>query len=131
MPFRPGWISCCVPAVWAGPLRPWGGGGGEGPSRGGGLGGPPGDARPRLVGPPRATAGTDCLDMVTLLLRFADYVKQNSRVCSEITGFTVGYALDAQSEPTQLVPTLYVTTDKGAYYWNAVTGDIRPEQAEG
>ena len=43
----------------------------------------------------------------------------------------MGYALDAQSEPTQLIPTWYVTTDNGAYYWNAVTGDIRPEQAEG
>ena len=89
------------------------------------------DVSRRLVGTPQATAGTDCLDMVTLLLRFADYVKQNSRVCSEITGFTAGYALDAQSEPTQLVPTWYVTTDNGAYYWNAVTGDIRPEQAVG
>lgn len=89
------------------------------------------DVSRRLVGTPQAVGGTDCLDMVTLLLRFADYVKQNSRVCSEITGFTAGYALDAQSEPTRLTPTWYVTTDNGAYYWNAVTGDIRPEQPEG
>lgn len=89
------------------------------------------DVSRRLVGTPQATGGSDCLDMVTLLLRFADYVKQNSRVCSEITGFTAGYALDAQSEPIQLIPTWYVTTDNGAYYWNAVTGDIHPEQSEG
>ena len=89
------------------------------------------DVSRRLVGAPRAADGPDCLDMVTLLLRFADYVKQNSRVCSQITGFTAGYVLDAQSEPAQLVPTWYVTTDNGAYYWNAVTGEIYQEQADG
>ena len=88
------------------------------------------DTSHRLVGEPRTLSGGSCLDIVTLLLRFADYVKQNSRVCSEIAGFSVGYAMDAQSEPTQLIPTWYVTTDNGAYYWNAVTGEIRPEQSD-
>lgn len=88
------------------------------------------DVSRRLPGVPQPLSDTRCLDMVTLLLDFADYVKQNSRVCSAITGFTAGYTLDAQSEPTQLIPTWRVTTDNGAYYWNAVTGEIRPEQAE-
>ena len=88
------------------------------------------DTSHRLVGTPQALSGGSCLDIVTLLLRFADYVKQNSRVCSEITGLSAGYAMDAQTEPTQLIPTWYVTTDNGAYYWNAVTGDIRPEQPD-
>ena len=89
------------------------------------------DASRRLVGTPQPQPDGRCMDMVTLLLRFADYVKQNSRVCSQITGFTAGYAMDAQSEPTRLVPTWYVTTDNGAYYWDAVTGEIRPEQSNG
>ena len=88
------------------------------------------DTSHRLVGTPQPLSGQSCLDTVTLLLRFADYVKKNSRVCSQITGFSAGYAMDTQSEPIQLVPTWYVTTDNGAYYWNAVTGDIRPEQAD-
>lgn len=88
------------------------------------------DVSRRLPGVPQPLSDARCLDMVTLLLDFADYVKQNSRVCSAITGFTAGYTLDAQSEPTQLIPTWRVTTDNGAYYWNAVTGEIRPEQAE-
>ena len=88
------------------------------------------DVSRRLPGVPQPLSDTRCLDMVTLLLDFADYVKQNSRVCSAITGFTAGYTLDAQSEPTQLIPTWRVTTDNGAYYWNSVTGEIRPEQAE-
>ncbi len=88
------------------------------------------DTSHRLVGTPQPLSGQTCLDTVTLLLRFADYVKQNSRVCSQITGFSAGYAMDTQSEPIQLVPTWYVTTDNGAYYWNAVTGDIRPEQPD-
>ena len=88
------------------------------------------DVSRRLPGVPQPLSDTRCLDMVTLLLDFADYVKQNSRVCSAITGFTAGYTLDAQSEPTQLIPTWRVTTDNGAYYWNAVTGESRPEQAE-
>ena len=88
------------------------------------------DVSRRLPGVPQPLSDTRCLDMVTLLLDFADYVKQNSRVCSAITGFTAGYTLDAQSEPTQLIPTWRVTTDNGAYYWNAVTGEIRPEQVQ-
>lgn len=88
------------------------------------------DTSHRLVGTPQPVSGESCLDTVTLLLRFADYVKQNSRVCSEITGFVAGYTMDAQTEPTRLIPTWYVTTDNGAYYWNAVTGDIRPGQAD-
>ena len=88
------------------------------------------DTSHRLVGTPQPVSGEGCLDTVTLLLRFADYVKQNSRVCSQITGFSAGYAMDAQTEPTRLIPTWYVTTNNGAYYWNAVTGDIRPEQAD-
>lgn len=88
------------------------------------------DTSHRLVGTPQPLGSEGCLDTVTLLLRFADYVKQNSRVCSEITGFSAGYTLDAQGEPTQLIPTWYVDTDNGAYYWNAVSGEIRPAQPD-
>ena len=66
------------------------------------------------------------LDLVTPLLRFADYVNQNGVVCGEITGFTAGYSLDTQSEPTWLVPTWLVETDNGSYHWNTATGAITP-----
>lgn len=85
----------------------------------------------RLVGTPQSLPQTHSLDLVTLLLRFMEYVSQNSRVCSEITGFTAGYTLDNQSDPGLLTPCWYVSTDDGGYYWNTLTGEIRPEQAEG
>ena len=84
------------------------------------------DVSHRLVGTPRPVGQEAGLDLVTLLLRFADYVNQNGVVCGEITGFTAGYSLDTQSEPTRLVPTWLVETDNGSYHWNTATGTITP-----
>lgn len=84
------------------------------------------DVSYRLVGVPQAAAQVNRLDLVTLLLRFADYINQNGLVCNEITGFTAGYTLDAQSEPNRLSPSWLVETDNGSYYWNTVTGTITP-----
>lgn len=82
----------------------------------------------RLMGEPQPCKEGESLDLVTLLLQFMDYVNKNTVGCNEITGFTAGYALDTQSsDPIRLVPTWYVTTDQGAYYWNSLTGEIRPE----
>ena len=84
------------------------------------------DVSHRLVGTPRPVGQEAGLDLVTLLLRFADYVNQNGVVCGEITGFTAGYSLDTQSEPTRLVHTWLVETDNGSYHWNTATGTITP-----
>lgn len=82
----------------------------------------------RLVGEPKPLGSESPRKLTTLLLDFLDYVMKNGRVCGEITGFTAGYQLDTQQESTRLIPTWYVTTDQGAYYWNAMTGEITPEK---
>lgn len=83
----------------------------------------------RLTGIPKQEGMEQPMNLVTLLMRFVDYVNRNSRVCNEITGFTAGYLLDsnAQSDPALLIPAWYVTTDQGSYFWNAITGEITPE----
>ena len=83
----------------------------------------------RLTGIPKQEGTEQPMNLVTLLMRFVDYVNRNSRVCNEITGFTAGYLLDsnAQSDPALLIPAWYVTTDQGSYFWNAITGEITPE----
>ena len=86
-----------------------------------------GEESRRLVGDPQPAGGTwEGLDLPTLLLRFAAYVQANGVVCREITGFTAGYALDAQSEPARLIPTWRVETDAGAFDWNTATGAVTP-----
>lgn len=85
------------------------------------------DVSHRLMGTPQPGDGAQGYDLVTLLLRFMDYVNKNTPVLSRITGFTAGYSLDTQTDPAKLVPTWYVETDGGGYYWNTLTGEIRPE----
>ena len=89
------------------------------------------DVSHRLVGTPRTAVQETHLDLVTLLLRFSDYVNQNSVVCGEITGFTTGYTLDTQSEPNRLIPSWLVETDNGSYYWNTATGSITAAEPAG
>ena len=80
----------------------------------------------RLTGAPQAAPAGEALDLPTLLLRFAAYVRENGVVCREVTGFTAGYSLDAQTEPARLIPTWRVETDAGAFDWNTATGAVTP-----
>lgn len=89
------------------------------------------DVSCRLMGVPQPGDRRRGYDLVTLLLRFMDYVNKNTPVLSRITGFTAGYSLDTQTDPAKLVPTWYVETDGGGYYWNTLTGEIRPEGSLG
>ena len=84
------------------------------------------DVSRRLTGTPGNASQERAYTVATMLMRFMDYVMANRRVCNEITGFTLGYILDSQSEPARLIPGWLVDTDQGGYYWNPVSGEIRP-----
>ena len=84
------------------------------------------DTSRRLVGEPRAGAEQRTYTVATMLMRFMEYIMSNHRVCGEIYAFTPGYVLEGQTEPMRMLPAWYVETDQGGYYWNAVTGEIRP-----
>lgn len=85
----------------------------------------------RLIGTPQPEPSAQALTIPTILLRFLSYIRDHGDICNEITGFTLGYVLDTQSDPNRLIPTWRLTTDAGAapglYTVNALTGEVRNE----
>ena len=78
-----------------------------------------------LSGAPTAEEGEEPLSVVSILLKFLGYIKENVFVCREIREMTAGYTLAAgQSGAPRLVPTWRISADSGDYALSALTGEI-------
>lgn len=83
----------------------------------------------RLMGRPEPEAGTEPLDVATILLRFLSGVQDGGYVCSEIRGMTAGYEVTLSSTGSAaLEPVWLITTNTVPFYVDGTDGTVR--QAE-
>lgn len=83
----------------------------------------------RLMGIPQPEAGTETLDVATILLRFLSGVQDGGYVCSEIVGMTAGYEVTLSSTGSaNLEPVWLITTNTVPFYVDGTDGTVR--QAE-
>lgn len=79
----------------------------------------------RLTGTPAQSGDAEDLSTVTALVRFLEGITKLGDVCTSLTGMTPGYVFTAGiSDPITLRPVWYITTDTGAYYLDADTGEL-------
>ncbi len=79
----------------------------------------------RLTGAPVQSDDAVTLSTVTALMRFLEGITKLGDVCTSLTGMTPGYVFTAGiSDPITLRPMWYITTDTGAYYLDADTGEL-------
>ena len=83
----------------------------------------------RLMGTPEPKAGTEPLDVATILLRFLSGVQDGGYVCSEIVGMTAGYEVTLSSTGSAaLEPVWLIITNTVSFYVDGTDGTVR--QAE-
>lgn len=69
------------------------------------------------------------LSTATILVRFLAGISQGGYVCSRIDDMIPGYVMTGSSRPAELTPVWCVVTDSGAYYVDAITGELTPADA--
>lgn len=83
----------------------------------------------RLMGIPEPEAGSEPLDVATILLRFLSGVQDGGYVCSEIVSMTAGYEVTMSSTGSAaLDPVWLITTNTVPFYVDGTDGTVR--QAE-
>ena len=80
----------------------------------------------RLMGTPEPEAGTEPLDVATILLRFLSGVQDGGYVCSEIVSMTAGYEVTLSSTGSAtLEPVWLITTNTVPFYVDGTEGTVR------
>ena len=65
----------------------------------------------------------------TVLVRFLAGVTEGGFVCSRIDEMNAGYLIvSGTTRPVELTPVWRITTDSGAYYVDAITGELSPTE---
>ena len=83
----------------------------------------------RLDGTAASSAEEELLSTSTVLVRFLAVVNAGGYVCSRIEDMTSGYLSNSTTtRQVQLTPVWRFTTDTGAYYVDALTGDFTPAE---
>ena len=83
----------------------------------------------RLMGNPEPEAGSEPLDVATILLRFLSGVQDGGYVCSEIVSMSAGYEVTMSSTGSAaLEPVWLITTNTVPFYVDGTDGTVR--QAE-
>ena len=82
----------------------------------------------RMAGQRRSGTRTAASD-ATVLVRFLAGVTEGGFVCSRIDEMNAGYLLvSGTTRPVELTPVWRITTDSGAYYVDAITGELSPTE---
>ena len=81
----------------------------------------------RLAGTEESAATRALLSTPTVLMRFLSSVSEGGSVCSRIESMSPGYLTSSSGRSVQLNPVWRILTDTGAYYVDAVTGEVTPE----
>ena len=71
----------------------------------------------------------ETLSAATVLVRFLAGVTEGGFVCSRIDEMNAGYLIvSGTTRPVELTPVWRITTDSGAYYVDAITGELSPTE---
>lgn len=81
----------------------------------------------RLAGEVESSGSQHLLSTPTILMRFLASVSEGGSVCSRIESMAPGYLTSGSGRSVQLVPVWRILTDTGAYYVDAVSGDVTLE----
>lgn len=81
----------------------------------------------RLAGTVESSRSQTLLSTPTILMRFLASVSEGGSVCSRIEEMTLGYLASGSGRSVSLSPAWRILTDTGAYYVDAVTGAVTPE----
>lgn len=81
----------------------------------------------RLAGTGESAVTQALLSTPTVLMRFLSSVSEGGSVCSRIESMSPGYLTSGSGRSVQLNPVWRILTDTGAYYVDAVTGEVTPE----
>lgn len=67
----------------------------------------------------------ETLDVVTLMIRFLNTVRDGGKICTQVQGMDLGYMIETTvSGIAELRPVWKLATDAGDYYLGAVTGKV-------
>lgn len=81
----------------------------------------------RLAGTEESAITQPLLSTPTVLMRFLSSVSEGGSVCSRIESMAPGYLTSGSGRAVQLNPVWRILTDTGAYYVDAVTGEVTAE----
>ena len=83
----------------------------------------------RLSGTITSSSEEETLSAATVLVRFLAGVTEGGFVCSRIDEMNAGYLIvSGTTRPVELTPVWRITTDSGAYYVDAITGELSPTE---
>ncbi|UQT47460.1 hypothetical protein M5E87_21105 [Flavonifractor plautii] len=85
----------------------------------------------RLSGTVTSSSEEETLSAATVLVRFLAGVTEGGFVCSRIDEMNAGYLIvSGTTRPVELTPVWRITTDSGAYYVDAITGELSPPKID-
>lgn len=85
----------------------------------------------RLSGTITSSSEEETLSAATVLVRFLAGVTEGGFVCSRIDEMNAGYLIvSGTTRPVELTPVWRITTDSGAYYVDAITGELSPPKID-